>query len=167
MSIRSHPLGAGRPCGWMAVLAAFNPRARYRAGLKFCPTAFIVIPRAAIDVKSEYFMEYSRCAANRCHTTWAFHTVCLYARFFFGPSITIMATVWVFFPSELVGETAIGSGEHFLPYRFQQQQIRAIHSIFSGLVFCAPHLLNAALPPSAPAKHWQFPGPLARQVRDG
>jgi len=110
-------------------------------------------------------MEYSPSAAERCRTIWVLRTVCLYARFFFRSSITIMATVWVVFPSEPVGGTATRSGEDFLPL-FENRNLGLSIDI-PGLVFCAPHLLDADLPPSTHAKHCQFPGALARQVQDG
>ena len=51
-------------------------------------------------VTDRLFPDIARCA------------VCLYASFFFHASITLMATVCRFFPSQLVGVSAAESGDH-------------------------------------------------------
>src|ERR1700757_4313755 len=80
--------------------------------------------------------------------------ICCYESFFLSSSITIMATDCRFFPSQLVGETSAGSGNHkkisSLPYNPLRLN-RAIDRYFGGDFASAPHLLNADLLFSAKA----------------
>lgn len=72
-------------------------------------------------------------------------SVCLYASLFLHASITLMATVCPFFPSQLVGVPAAESGDYKQvksPPLHPQTANRAIDSIFDEEGELAPHLFK-------------------------
>ena len=73
-----------------------------RLGTPFSPTA--------IDVKREQVCALPGSPQAEFRRVWARSAICLYARFILESSITVMATVCRFFPSQSIGDTSASAG---------------------------------------------------------
>ncbi len=88
--------------------------------------------------------------AGRIRQLRIFNLLCLYASFFLHTSITIMATVCRFFPSQSVGKLRPGQEVHLLPFIQSGKQGCQTHSLV-GNCACASNVVKSGLPLFNPA----------------
>lgn len=138
----------------MAVSMDLIRGTRHRASLEFRPSVLIVLPGAAFDPKSEYFMEYNRCAAERCKLSWAFQCRLLVRKLLFSFVYYNNGNSLVFFSIRTCWGYGNQVGNVSSSLSLSTTQFGAVNRIFFGVcVLCAslaqcrffpqPHWLSA------------------------